>query len=407
MRLNRLGFLAYSAVVIASGRSETAAAILRRRSTSQARLPAAQHAWTAALSTDEHGNPVAPRFDRLLFFDVAGAPTAADVRRLEAAMRTLERLYPWSHQGLLFTLGWGPHYFEQVLRTTSPIPHPVRLSDFESPSLDAYDACLHLASDDERRLAEIEAALIHGGTLNGAARVDLPKSLHWRETRSGFVGAGLPARHQEVSGIPGRHPVSPAAPLYMGFKSGFRKNQATEDDVTIADGPFAGGTTMHVSYMRLRLDSWYSLLDEKERVARMYSPETTPAEVSRLTDDAPSQPGRYARAAARYGVVGHSQTSARARRNGRPRIIRRDFNTADGGTAGLHFVAVQRSIADFVATRKAMNAANAPYLNPAITDTVNNGINEFIFVLKRANYIIPPRRMRSFPLLPGRTKALA
>ena len=38
-----------------------------------------------------------------------------------------------------------------------------------------------------------------------------------------------------------------------------------------------------------------------------------------------------------------------------------------------------------------MNASSAQLQNPAITDTVNNGINEFIFVLKRANYILPPR----------------
>ena len=44
--------------------------------------------------------------------------------------------------------------------------------------------------------------------------------------------------------------------------------------------------------------------------------------------------------------------------------------------------------------------------NPAITDTVNNGINEFIIVLKRANYILPSRRQRSFPLLPGRDRVL-
>ena len=46
-----------------------------------------------------------------------------------------------------------------------------------------------------------------------------------------------------------------------------------------------------------------------------------------------------------------------------------------------------------------MNAAAAQLQNPAITDTVNNGINEFIFVLKRANYIVPRARHRSFPLL--------
>ena len=95
--------------------------------------------------------------------------------------------------------------------------------------------------------------------------------------------------------------------------------------------------------------------------------------------------------------VGHAQTSARARRAGKPLILRRDFDTADGGQAGLHFVSLQRTIEDFITTRSAMNASDAQLHNPAITDTVNNGINEFIFVLKRANYIIPARAGRSFP----------
>jgi hypothetical protein len=29
-------------------------------------------------------------------------------------------------------------------------------------------------------------------------------------------------------------------------------------------------------------------------------------------------------------------------------------------------------------------------VNPAVTDTVNNGINEFIFVLRRDTYLMPP-----------------
>ncbi len=411
-KLTRLGFLGAAAGLIAGVGAGPVGAARERRSRAplggQPRgLPASQHAWTAGLATDVHGNAISPRFDRLLFFDVAGRPSAAGVRQLEASLRTLERRYPWNHQGLLFTLSWGPHYFEHVLGTTSPIPHPTGLSDFEVPAFDHYDACLHLAGDHEQRLADIEGALAHGSPLPGVGAIDVQNVLRWRETRTGFVGAGLPARHQAVSGIPPGNPVPAGAPLYMGFKSGFRKNQASESEITIPSGPFAGGTTMHISYMRLRLDSWYQVLDQTERVARMYAPEITPAEVNRLTDDAASQPERYAKAAIRYGVVGHAQASARARRNGRPRIIRRDFDTDDGGVAGLHFVALQRSIQDFVETRKAMNAANAAYLNPAISDTVNNGINEFIFVLKRANYIVPSRRLRSFPLLPGRSSALA
>jgi len=376
--------------------------------TQPAGLPERQHAWTATLARDADGNPVAPRFDRLLFFDVDGAPTPAYARLLEASLRTLERRYPWGPGGLLFTAGWGPGYFERVLGVASPIPAARGLSDFELPAIDDYDLCLHLACDDEQRLAAVEAALLHGEQLPGSdGPLAISSALRWRETRTGFVGTGLPAAHQNVGGIPSGRPVPPGAPLFMGFKSGLLKNQATEDYVTIPEGPLAGGTTMQVSYMRLRLDSWYRQLSERERVARMYAPQVTPAQVNGFTTDAESDPNQLDQAINSYGVIGHSQTSARARRNGKPLIIRRDFNTVDGGQAGLHFVSVQRTSEDFVTTRNAMNASSAQLENPAITDTVNNGINEFIFVLKRANYILPPRSQRSFPQLPGRAQALA
>ena len=371
-------------------------------------LPARQHAWEATLARDQYGNPVAPRHDRLLFFDVAGSPTPAHARILEAALRTLERSYRWGPSGLLFTAGWGHGYFERALRTASPIPLAKGLSDFELPAIEDYDLCLHLASDDEAHLTAVEAALLHGAPLTGSTGwTDVSSALRWRETRTGFTGQGLPAANQDVGGIPPGHPVAASSPLFMGFKSSLRRNQASEDAVTIAEGPFADGTTMAVSYMRLRLDSWYQDLDERERVARMYAPQVTPAQVAHFTTDAPSDPARLEQAITRYGVVGHAQTSARARRDNKPLILRRDFNTTDGGQAGLHFVSIQRTIEDFVTTRTAMNAASAQIQNPEITDTVNNGINEFIFVLKRANFILPSRSQRSFPLLPGRARALA
>jgi hypothetical protein len=364
-------------------------------------LPARQHAWTDVLAHDAFGNPVAPRHDRLLFFDVAGRPDEPRARVLEASLRTLERAYPWSHAGLLVTAGWSPAYFERALGVASPIPRATALSDFELPAIDDYHLCLHLACDDDDRLAAVEEALTGGRPIPGVhGHLSLAGALRWRETRTGFTGAGLPARHQDTGGIPPGRPVAPTAPLFMGFKSGLKKNQATEDAVTIERGPFAGGTTEHVSYMRLRLDSWYRLLDQRQRIARMYAPQMTLAQFDAITDSASGDPGGYDEAVNRYGVIGHSQTTARARRDGKPLIIRRDFDTVDGGQAGLHFVALQRTIADFVTTRTAMNASAAQLQNPAISDTVNNGINEFIFVLRRANYILPPRARRSFPLVP-------
>jgi hypothetical protein len=362
--------------------------------------PSRQFAWTATLPRDADGNPVAARHDRLLMFDVNGRPGSGHARLLEAALRTLERRYRWGSEGLLFAAAWGVPYFTRVLRRPSPVPAARALSEFELPAIDAYDLCLHLACDDPSRLAEIENALVRGHRLPGAdGPLDISSALTWRETRTGFTGAGLPATHQHVGGIPAGAPVPSAAPLYMGFKSNLKRNQASEDAVAIASGPFAGGTTMAVSYMRLRLDSWYSELSPRERVARMYAPQVSVAEAARFTTDAASDPGRLVQAIDRYGVIGHAQTSARARRNGKPLILRRDFNTTDGGQAGLHFVSLQRDIADFVRTRTAMNAASAQLRNPAITDTVNNGINEFIFVVRRGNYIVPPRARRAFPLI--------
>ncbi len=412
--LTRRGFLAGAGVAAAgavaacgtTGKASSAVVPAVPLGREPAGLPVRQYAWNAVMARDQFGNAVSPKFDRLLFFDVNGSPTPAHARMLEASLRTLERRYQWGPSGLLLTAGWGPSYFEKLLGVSSPIPYAKGLSDFEAPSIDDYHLCLHLACDDAQRLAAVEAALLHGEPLPGASgSLRVTDALRWRETRTGFVGSGLPAANQQVGGIPPGSPVPPSSPLFMGFKSGFVKNQATEDYITIADGAFAQGTTMQVSYMRLRLTSWYQDLNERQRVARMYSPETTPQQVAKFTIDAPPNSDLMDQAISRYSVIGHSQTSGRARRNGKPLIIRRDFDTVDGGQAGLHFVSVQRTITDFVTTRTAMNASDAQLKNPAITGIVNNGINEFIFVLRRANYILPPRPQRSFPLLPGRQPA--
>ncbi len=363
-------------------------------------LPDAQHSWDGTLARDRFANAIAARHDRLLLFDVVGRPGVAHMTVLEAALRSLERRFAWGPHGLLFALGWSPGYFAR-LGVDSPVPRARALSDFELPTIDTFDACLHLACNDDARLVAVQRALTQGDALPGAdARLSLARVLRLREVRTGFTGAGLPAEHQNTGGIPGGHPVASGAPLFMGFKSSLRRNQASEDAVTIPAGRFAGGTTMHVSYMRLRLESWYRDLSPQGRVARMYAPQVTAKQVADFTTDAESDPAKLGQAMRRYGVIGHSQCSARARRAGRPIILRRDFNTVDGGQAGLHFVSLQRTIADFVTTRTAMNATSAQLENPAIGDTVNNGINEFIFVLNRANYVVPPRARRSFPEVP-------
>ncbi len=360
--------------------------------------PRRQHAWSDALDLDEHGNHVMPVFHRLVMWDVAAEPGGADVMRLESALSDVEASFRYDHAGVLLALGWGPSYFDRFAKQPNLLPRPESLSSFETPELDEYDACLHLAGDDEAALDDIVSALTgEGGPLADKIGA-VPQLLRLAEVRTGFVGGGVPAQRQDAGGIPANRPVPDDSPLFMGFRSGFRRNQATEDDVTIETGPLAGGTTMHVSRLRLRLDSWYELLDEDQRAARMFSPRTSAAETAALTNEAPSFAAELDETAGEHGVVGHLQASATARREGRPLIIRRDFNTVDDGEAGLHFVSMQRSIEDFNETRRAMNAARTATQHAGIDARSNNGINEFIFVTNRANFLVPPRADRAFPL---------
>ena len=161
--------------------------------------------------------------------------------------------------------------------------------------------------------------------------------------------------------------------------------------------------------MRLRLDSWYQNLTEEQRVARMYSPQTTSADVARFTTDAESNPGELNQAINRYGVIGHAQTSATARRGGKPLIIRRDFDTVDGGQAGLHFVSVQRTIDDFVKTRNGDEREHGAQLtrtrrSPTPSTTASTSSSSCSSGPTTSCRRAPNR---SFPLLPGREHAFA
>jgi hypothetical protein len=56
--------------------------------------------------------------------------------------------------------------------------------------------------------------------------------LEIEERRSGYKGTGVPREKLDVEGIPADSPSA------MGFKSGFRGNQAPEDKVTIVGKRF-------------------------------------------------------------------------------------------------------------------------------------------------------------------------
>jgi len=383
-----------------------------------------QHAWNDALARDEHGNHVPPRHHvvRLLDYQGEGTPTADERETVETALHSLERAYPRRHEtddgpavGLLFTVGYTPAYFERFdtdLPESVDLPDPEPLASFENPTPDTPDVAIHLASDyGSVALAAEEALLGERETVNGVEMdADVSELLadaalddDGRARRTGFVGDGLPAENQDVQGIPDSEPVPEDSPLYMGFDSGFEGSQATEDRVTIGDGPFAGGTTQHLSAIELSLEQWYEQDSRFHREATMFCPahaengriegtgENLGATngVSACADDVESD-------AREKGKVGHAQKVASVRRDGMPRILRRDFDSTDGGRASVHFLALQSGIGEFVATREAMNGTDAAS-EGAVGQRTNNGILQYMSVERRGNYLVPPRELRAFP----------
>lgn len=384
-----------------------------------------QFGWNDHLERDERGIPVPPRHHVLVFLEYTEAvPPEEGVRgEVDVAFDTLDRAFEWSDDGLLFTVGYSPYYFDRFdedLHDSVDLQEPRPLTGFEDPEIDRYDGLVHLASDSARAVLAAEQALSGGvDEVNGVeVEADLTSAFEVADRRTGFIGEGLPAENQDVDGIPDDEPVEEGAPLYMGFHSQNlheedvekpkeevkSANQASEDSVAIEEGPFAEGTTQHVSQLKLDLHDWYGELSHGIRVQRMFSGPTDPEFIGRFGEDAVDDGvedfHRHAENSARsYDVLGHAEKTARARdEDNDPVILRRDFDSTDGGRAGVHFVALQEKVQDFVTTRSMMAGGDLTGLSEEVGDVENNGILEFIEVERRGNYLVPPVDSRSLPL---------
>ncbi len=374
-----------------------------------AAFPARQHAWNEFLPTTDEGNNHHPRHRVLLPLDYGeGTPTDAEREAVETALAGVERAYERSAAGLLLTVSYSPYYFDRFdadLPESVDLPEPRALASFENPNPDDPDAIVHLASDYGEVVMGAEEALKGEiDELNGVSQPDaaLTDAFSIRERRTGFIGDGLPAENQDVDGVPDDGPVPEDAPLYMGFESAYEGNQPTEDRVTIQEGPFAGGTTQQLSTLTLNLNQWYEQDTRKQRVAKMFCPHHANNDV---VEDAGENLGTDPRmddcadpmdSARSDGVVGHGQKMVDVREDDAPIILRRDFDSTDQGRAGVHFLSLQREIADFVTTREAMNGEEVDR-NSAVGQRTNNGILQYINTVRRGNFLVPPRSLRALP----------
>lgn len=366
------------------------------------RRPERQHAWNDYLEHDAHGNRSLPAHHVFLSLSYTGADRERDGELLETALTDLERAYETSNDGLLFTLGYSPAYFE---RFDDPVdlPPPGPLHADEHVGTDEADVFLHLASDHASVVLAARQALFGDQHANGIEVTTIEDVFEQETRRTGFIGAGLPAANDDtLLGIP-RDTVSSEAPTFMDFRSGFRRTQATEERVTLQSGRFAGGTVQHVETMRLLLEEWYDR-SKPEQIARLFGPDVDPAVVGdhgELLTDHNHVPrldlAALVEVAETHGVVGHAQKLSRFREaNGRPPILRRDVNSDDFGEAGMVFVSLQRRFEEFRRLRLAMEGRDVAE-ESSVRERRENGILQYVRTRRRGNFLLPPRPLRALP----------
>lgn len=387
-------------------------------------LPDRQHAWGQYIVRNARQNPVFPQYQVVVFLDYTGSipPTNAEREQVETSFRTLERAYQWGtggndgvaiNNGLLFTVAYGPAYFDrfdQSLPTEIDVPPPdstLEKLDSDPSKANSSAAALHFGSDHPEIVLATEEALF--GNLNRINGLDVEATLNdvFEKTarRAGVIGRGVVHTELEHDKIPKRSPLS------MGFKSAFHDTLPSEDRITISTGPFTDGTTEHFSRVEIDLDKWYDI-DQEGRVKRMFGVDYTVEEVgeagdalgstSRINEERAASSKRDAET---KGIVGHTQKTARARdEDFVPRILRRgEFlspPTSKERGAVLNFGSLQKGIADFVETRKAMQHVDYGHddgTNSTNIDTDNDGILGHIEVTDRANFLLPPRHLRALP----------
>jgi hypothetical protein len=266
--------------------------------------------------------------------------------------------------------------------------------------------------------------------------------------RRGFAGGGfggetsLPKRMATAAGVPGADLIPNTAELFLGFTSTQKAglgprliaNHETLGFVDLRSGYFRHGTHMHVSHIAEDLEAWYLSFDFDERVLTAFTPGLTPAPRPN-TQTVRQGPMDAADAAAlaqtfhqsgRFGHSGSIQPTSRLQhdvrgpdgtlyRKGTAIPQRADFNTLDNPfawtadprsdrfslapSAGVHFVVFNPSSDDFERNRLAMDGRLPDGHSLPVTPRGRAaGFNSILRTTHRQNFLVPPRRHRSFPL---------
>jgi hypothetical protein len=330
----------------------------------------------------------------------------------------------------------SPTDFGQPGITKLNFPVPVRI--------ETNDILFTMRSDSQAIIQDALAWLGGSNRLRGRA-VPSPAIgglLQVTSSRAMFTQLGMPRSVAAQANLPFTRYLHPQSPMWMGFADQHVNGAGPAAICTFAGNGSARLTTarpgdyfdtggiQHLSHVILDMRQFFDLDAQNlpgddavftERVQYMFhSPAINPGNADQLTNSGgptflpnENRGPNYARQTAQgIGVednahrLGHLSTLQRSSRapDGSPMHIRMDgpgFDDMDvpGGSRQpkLQFTAFIPT-ADFFTTMR-RNQASLDLANQFDVDEDENGLERFLTATRRQNFLIPPRRHRSLPLV--------
>jgi hypothetical protein len=425
-----------------------------------ASLPAEQHILEGVrLVRDNDVEVLVPPLHHqvvTLELDVSPGDVADARAALSGALADLEGSFPATPAGLGVTIAWGLPYFRRFVprQAEQHVPVDRRASKAAGREVRVIEDAERFQSDPDATVLEANdvAILLRSDSLDAIAQgADaLVEQLgFWKPTsiRRGFAGGGfgggtsLPKRMAMAAGVGGASLIPDSAELFLGFTSTQKAALGPGQIANIetlgyadrrADGYFKQGTTMHLSHITEDLEGWYLIFSHSQRVASIFKPEQQVAPDVLTVPQGPKDAATVESNAgdfSKHRSIGHSASLQPASRlaadvvgpdgtrytKGMAVPQRADFNTLDNpfswssrpGTdgmvdapsAGLHFVVFHPTTDDFRRVRRAMDGQMPDGTRiPLRPKDRGQGINSVLTTTHRQNFLVPPRRARSFPL---------
>ncbi|MFF4211468.1 hypothetical protein ACFYZE_19335 [Streptomyces sp. NPDC001796] len=308
--------------------------------------------------------------------------------------------------------------------------------------LEQNDVAVLLRGDS---LANVKAAqnVLFGSGSTQAGSLFKVTSIRYGFSGGGFYGQqGLPSKLALAAGIPGAQSIPRQAQGFLGFATTLDSNMGPGNIANLEtlpgltdqwpNGYFKQGTTMHLSHLFQDLVTWYErkFPQYADRVQAMLQPGLSPAPApGTLALQPPGQSeAQVAQGVQRYHAYGHSGSMSQVDSTTSPTTsnygkayptgttipVRGDFDTLDNPfhytsdpvadhysekkAAGLHFISFQPTIGIFNRVRLAMDGHYPDMTLPVPPRSPHAGINSVLHTTHRQNYLVPPRRHRSFPL---------